>query len=72
MSTSPANMPLPARCALEIFGSSGDRTKARLQDLLDHFFRVYAMSDDPDRMEIYESAFTYARRRYLLGESEGF
>jgi hypothetical protein len=54
------NMPLPARCALETFG------------LLDHYFRVYGMDADPDRIQLDDAAFAYAQRQYHLGEAEGF
>lgn len=72
MSVALANMPLPARCALEMFSLYGERTKARLKGLLDHYFRVYGMDADPDRIQLDDAAFAYAQRQYHLGEAEGF
>ena len=40
-----AYLPLPCKCALEVWESSGARTPERLNELVDHYAGHYAMSD---------------------------
>ena len=65
-------LPNAARCALEVFANSGERTKSRLTALLDHYLNVTGLASDPDRGLYEESLVHIAKRRYALGESEGF
>lgn len=66
------HLPNAFRCALEMFAASGDRTKARLSSLMDHYLKACGLAEDPHR-EVYEnSAFHHAKKTYGLGAAEGF
>ena len=38
-------LPTPCKCALEVWETSGARTKARLNELVEHYVKTYAMTD---------------------------
>lgn len=38
-------IPLPAKCAVEYFMASGDRTRLRLDSLVYHFAKMYGMTE---------------------------
>ncbi|ENZ77708.1 MULTISPECIES: hypothetical protein [Ralstonia] len=72
MTLSQSTFPLYVRCALETFASHGERTKARLKDLLDFFFRSTGQSQSDERTSIETVALEYAKQRWQLGALEGF
>lgn len=58
-------LPHPAKCALEYFGcqSSSDQNLGLLNRLLDHYFKAYGRTCDP---ETRETCISIARSRYHL------
>ncbi len=57
--TSFAQLPLPARCALEYLGcqSQGQRSLTALDKYIDHYFRVSALEcDEPTRASCHRIA----------------
>ncbi|MDB5962459.1 MAG: hypothetical protein JWP59_3753 [Massilia sp.] len=40
-----AYLPLPCKCALEVWETSGARTKDRLNELVEHYVKAYAMTE---------------------------
>lgn len=57
-------LPVPYRCAIETLGNSGDRTSARLDDLMCHFERVYGLPLDDEARRMRESARAICERRF--------
>ncbi|ABO59834.1 MULTISPECIES: hypothetical protein [Caballeronia] len=66
------HLPIAARCALETFAASGERSKGRLFELLDHYFRATGLSGDENRKVYEDSVVQIAVKRFSLGASEGF
>ena len=65
LTTNIAHLPLAYQCAIEII-NNGERTKARLLGLFDHFETVYGMKADDSGMLTHwrDSAIGIASRRY--------
>ncbi|AZG12090.1 hypothetical protein ACUXAV_005004 [Cupriavidus metallidurans] len=66
------HLPNAFRCALEMFAASGDRTKARLMALIDHYLKACGLAEDPHRSVYEECAVAHAKRMYSLGAAQGF
>ncbi|MWL91766.1 hypothetical protein SGO26_30035 (plasmid) [Cupriavidus metallidurans] len=66
------HLPYAYRCALEVFAASGDRTKARLGSLVEHYLKSCGLSDDPHRTVYEESVYSHAKKSYGLGADQGF
>lgn len=65
-------LPLPLRCAVEVFLASGDRTKPRLLELIDHFLAAYGLASSDERELYIESAAAHVKRVAYLSTEEGF
>lgn len=66
------HLPVPMRCAVEMFLLSGDRTKPRLLSLIDHFLTVYGLAACEERQLYTDSAAAHLERIAWLGGEEGF
>ena len=62
----PRALPLPVRCALEWFATSGERTRERLMGLVEHYLTTYGLQQAPERAQWEAQAWAFARNRYGL------
>jgi hypothetical protein len=53
-------MMLQSQCAIEVWKASGERTRARLESLCEHFATVYSMQEF--KAEIIQEAFDNVQR----------
>ncbi|CAB3754543.1 hypothetical protein [Paraburkholderia humisilvae] len=72
MTISQTTYPLYVRCALEVFALSGARTKARLRELLDFYFRSAGEPLGSERSAVENTAIVFAKNYWSLGAAEGF
>jgi hypothetical protein len=72
MTVSQTTFPLYIRCALEAFARSGERTKARLRELLDFYFRSSGQQASVENSAVENAAIAYAKNYFNLGAAEGF
>lgn len=72
MTVSQTTFPLYIRCAFEVFALSGARTKVRLRELLDFYFRSAGEPLGRERGAVEDTAMTFAKTYWNLGVAEGF
>ena len=72
MTLTQTTFPLYVRCALETFSAHGERTKARLCELLDFFFKSTGQLQTDERSSLETMAVAYAKQRWQLGAVDGF
>lgn len=72
MTVSQTTFPLYIRCALEVFSLSVARTKARLRELLDFYFRSAGEPLGRERSAVEDTAMSFASSYWNLGAAEGF